>query len=68
FSAHWCPPCRAFTPKLAELYKEAQTTSSSFRVVFVSCDRDEESFNAYRAEMPWSAVPFNADTVLKGYF
>jgi len=22
FSAHWCPPCRGFTPVLAKNYKE----------------------------------------------
>merc|ERR1712243_152859 len=22
FSAHWCPPCRKFTPVLADLYKK----------------------------------------------
>jgi thiol-disulfide isomerase/thioredoxin len=68
FSAHWCPPCRAFTPKLAELYKEAQQSSDAFRIVFVSSDRDEESFNEYRAHMPWSAVPLNAGALLKAYF
>ncbi|CAF4033577.1 unnamed protein product, partial [Rotaria sp. Silwood1] len=69
FSAHWCPPpCRAFTPKLAELYKEAQAISHGFRIVFVSCDEDEESFNSDRAEMPWPAVPLNAGTLLEAYF
>ena len=24
FSAHWCPPCRAFTPKLADTYLAIQ--------------------------------------------
>ncbi len=68
FSAHWCPPCRAFTPKLAELYKETQASSQSFRMVFVSCDIDERSFNQYRSTMPWPAVPLNSSTLLKAYF
>ncbi|CAF1172863.1 unnamed protein product [Rotaria sp. Silwood1] len=68
FSAHWCSPCRAFTPKLAEVYKEAQSSSQSFRIVFVSWDRDEESFNEYRSEMPWPAVPLKAGTALEAYF
>ena len=23
FSAHWCPPCRGFTPQLAAMYTDA---------------------------------------------
>lgn len=68
FSAHWCPPCRAFTPKLVELYNEAQTTSNGFRLVFVSSDRDETSFDEYRSTMPWPAVPLNSGALIKAYF
>lgn len=63
FSAHWCPPCRGFTPKLAEAYKKI-SKDKSFEVVFVSSDRDEESFSSYFSEMPWLAVPY-ADRDLK---
>merc|ERR1712072_275228 len=24
FSAHWCPPCRGFTPKLVEFFSELE--------------------------------------------
>ncbi len=64
FSAHWCLPNRALTPKLVELYKEIQANSHGFRLVFVSCDRDENSFNEYRSIMPWPVVPFNSGNVL----
>mmetsp|Transcript_119914 Transcript_119914/g.274751 ORF Transcript_119914/g.274751 Transcript_119914/m.274751 type:complete len:281 (-) Transcript_119914:171-1013(-) len=57
FSAHWCPPCRGFTPKLAEWYaKDLQ--SKGLEVVFLSSDKDEESFKGYFNEMPWLALPF----------
>ena len=68
FSAHWCPPCRGFTPRLAELYDEAPGQPRSFEIVFVSCDHDQETFDEYRSEMPWPAVPLNAGALLKSYF
>jgi len=57
FSAHWCPPCRGFTPKLAEWYTK-DLRAKGLEVVFVSSDRDEESFDGYFAEQPWLALPY----------
>ena len=39
FSMHNCPPCRAFTPVLAELYKETNADHHTFEVVFLSGDK-----------------------------
>ncbi|KAK6252533.1 hypothetical protein QUC31_014253 [Theobroma cacao] len=58
FSAHWCPPCRGFTPKLVEAYKKIKAKNEAFEVVFVSSDRDQASFEEYYSEMPWLALPF----------
>ncbi|KAL9240949.1 hypothetical protein vseg_015114 [Gypsophila vaccaria] len=58
FSAHWCPPCRGFTPKLIETYHEIKAKESAFDVIFVSRDRDQSSFNEYYSGMPWLALPF----------
>eukprot|EP00931_Biecheleriopsis_adriatica_P099575 TRINITY_DN741_c0_g1_i6.p1 TRINITY_DN741_c0_g1~~TRINITY_DN741_c0_g1_i6.p1 ORF type:complete len:417 (+),score=115.40 TRINITY_DN741_c0_g1_i6:109-1359(+) len=57
FSAHWCPPCRGFTPKLAEWYKK-DLQGKGLEVVFVSSDRDENAFKEYFGEQPWLALPF----------
>jgi len=59
FSAHWCPPCRGFTPQLAEFYKK-DLAEKGLEVVFVSSDRDEASFKEYYAEQPWLALPYSA--------
>jgi len=56
FSAHWCPPCRGFTPVLAATYKNYN--ANDIEVIFVSSDRDQASFDGYFAEMPWTALPF----------
>ena len=59
FSAHWCPPCRGFTPKLAEWYT-ANAEKLQMEIVFASSDRDEGAFNDYFGEMPWKALPYDA--------
>jgi len=58
FSAHWCPPCRGFTPKLAEAYKGLVAMGKSFEVVFISSDHDEKAFESYYGEQPWLAQPY----------
>ncbi|KAL2903289.1 putative nucleoredoxin 1 [Bienertia sinuspersici] len=58
FSAHWCPPCRAFTPKLIEAYHEIKAKESEFEIIFASSDRDQSSFDEYYSDMPWLALPF----------
>jgi len=59
FSAHWCGPCRGFTPKLAESYATLQSSGKPFEIVFCSSDRDEAAFNDYYGEMPWKALPYS---------
>jgi len=58
FSAHWCPPCRNFTPVLIEFYNKCKADGKSLEIVFVSSDRDEPSFTDYWASQPWAAVKF----------
>lgn len=61
YSAHWCPPCRAFTPKLVEAYKKIKAAHPEFELVFVSSDEDEDSMKTYMKEtgMAWPAVRFD---------
>merc|ERR1712179_705444 len=59
FSAHWCPPCRGFTPTLAEFYNKLKAARpGELEIVFVSFDRDEEGFKDYYGSMPWLSVDF----------
>lgn len=59
FSAHWCPPCRRFTPKLIEWYNKRKADGNDdVEIIFVSSDRDQGGFDEYYGSMPWLAVPF----------
>ena len=62
FSAHWCPPCRDFTPMLADWYT-ANAADLELELVFVSSDNDEEGFAEYFDEMPWKALPYSARAI-----
>lgn len=60
YSAHWCPPCRAFTPTLVDFRNKY---ADQFEVVFVSADRDDASMKKYieEAKMPWLTVTREGD-------
>ena len=62
-SAHWCPPCRAFTPKLRQAYLNLQKEGKNFEVVFCSCDRSQPEFDEYFQTMPWKAIPFDRSDI-----
>jgi len=61
FSAHWCGPCRVFTPELVEWYRQIRSLHKDFELVFVSADESGEAMRKYmlEAKMPWPAVPFD---------
>lgn len=60
FSAHWCRPCRSFTPVLAKCYEELRSAGKQFEVVWMSSDKDVSGFNEYFREMPWLALPHSS--------
>ena len=60
FSAHWCPPCRNFTPTLIEFYNTLKNDGKNIELVFVSSDRSSSEYKSYYASMPWVALPFGS--------
>jgi len=67
FSAHWCPPCRAFTPKLVDFYNQQPGKKQQFEIIFVSNDSDEKMMEAYMTEdaMPWPAIDYRSTERMK---
>jgi len=58
-SAHWCPPCRGFTPLLAERYGELKASGKSFEIVFISSDRSAAEAEEYYQEQPWAILDYS---------
>jgi nucleoredoxin len=60
FSAHWCPPCRKFTPELVEYYNRVAPQHPEFEVLLFSMDRSAYAMQTYMREtnMPWPAIDY----------
>lgn len=61
YSAQWCPPCHAFTPRLVKWYNQFKPAHPNFELIFVSDDYNEAAMLDYMREMsmPWPGVRFN---------
>lgn len=61
YSAHWCPPCRKFTPQLVSFCNRYSKRFDNFEIIFVSSDRNEDEMKNYMksANMPWLALQFS---------
>ena len=71
YSAHWCGPCRAFTPKLVAWYKSFKPDHPDFDLIFSSCDKDDAAMQEYikLMSMPWPTFAFaKKDTRLLSAF
>jgi nucleoredoxin len=70
FSAHWCQPCRKFTPQLVEYYNRVVAQHPEFEIILYSFDKSAAALENYMREtnMPWPAIDFEklqAKEVLK---
>lgn len=61
FSAHSCPPCTKFTSRLVSIYNALREKNQEFEIVFVSLDKDEEGYSQCYSDMPWLALPYDAE-------
>ena len=62
FSAHWCGPCRAFTPNLGKFYENVNKEKKQVEIIYCPSDQTLQEFNEYYQTMPWLAIPFESDS------
>ena len=63
FSAHWCPPCRRFTPILSTLYEEVNEEGDRLEIIFVSSDKTADGAREYMEAMHgnWLRIAYDTD-------
>lgn len=67
FGAHWCGPCRRFSPELVRTYHALKAQAPDlFEVIFVSDDEDARGQLAYvnEAQMPWPVLRYGSQVSL----
>ena len=62
FSAHWCGPCRSFTPNLGKFYENANKEKKQIEIIYCPSDQTQDEFNDYYKTMPWLAIPFESES------
>eukprot|EP00486_Rosalina_sp_Unknown_P006390 CAMPEP_0201574984 /NCGR_PEP_ID=MMETSP0190_2-20130828/19864_1 /ASSEMBLY_ACC=CAM_ASM_000263 /TAXON_ID=37353 /ORGANISM="Rosalina sp." /LENGTH=158 /DNA_ID=CAMNT_0048004019 /DNA_START=85 /DNA_END=561 /DNA_ORIENTATION=+ len=50
FSAHWCPPCRGFTPILKKTWDQWKKDGHKIQIIFGTRDQDKKAFESYFKE------------------
>jgi len=63
FSAHWCPPCKRFTPILKEFYEKV--AKEGVEIIFLSWDQSQEDMLSYMKEMHGDWLAFQHGTEMK---
>jgi nucleoredoxin len=68
FSAHWCPPCRLFTPTLVNYYNDAVAKHPELDLIFVSRDKSSFAMETYMrdANMRWPAIDYEKISAKSG--
>lgn len=58
--AAWCPPCKIFAPKLAQVVKASQSSPDSVAFIYVSGDKTANEAKRYTAELgiDWPMLSF----------
>lgn len=62
FGAEWCPPCRAFSPRLVAEYERLKKLApDKFELLFISSDRTPSEQLSYvrHAKMPFPVLKFS---------